>query len=149
MKKCIFVGYSEDTKEYKLYDHVARKVIISRDVQFVENEAWNGSIERKVRIIDVIGHDVTEDEVVKTPVISQCVVPSKTIIVTHILAQTTSVRFVGVHSTLRAQKNPTSSPSNSTSPEPTLSSLLPRKTRIFHDIYNVDRKNEFSVFALF
>ena len=28
-QKCIFVGYSKDTKEYKLYDHVARKVIIS------------------------------------------------------------------------------------------------------------------------
>ena len=26
--KCIFVGYSEDTKAYKLYDPVARKVII-------------------------------------------------------------------------------------------------------------------------
>ena len=28
--KFIFVGYSEDTKSYKLYDLVARKVIISR-----------------------------------------------------------------------------------------------------------------------
>ena len=27
--KCIFVGYFEDTKSYKLYDHVTRKVIIS------------------------------------------------------------------------------------------------------------------------
>ena len=27
--KCIFVGYSKDTKSYKLYDPVARKVIIS------------------------------------------------------------------------------------------------------------------------
>ena len=35
--KCIFVGYSEDTKSYKLYDLVARKVSISHDVQFVEN----------------------------------------------------------------------------------------------------------------
>ena len=32
-QKCIFVGYSEDTKEYKLHDLVARKVIISHDVQ--------------------------------------------------------------------------------------------------------------------
>ena len=30
-QNCIFVGYSEDTKSYKLYGHVARKVIISRD----------------------------------------------------------------------------------------------------------------------
>ena len=28
-QKCIFVSYSEDTKAYKLYDHVARKLIIS------------------------------------------------------------------------------------------------------------------------
>ena len=37
--KCIFFGYFEDTKSYKLYDHVARKVIINHDVQFVENES--------------------------------------------------------------------------------------------------------------
>ena len=36
-QKCIFVGYSEDTKAYKLYDPVTRKVIISQDVQFIEN----------------------------------------------------------------------------------------------------------------
>jgi hypothetical protein len=56
-QKCIFVEYSEDTKPYKLYNPIARKVIISRDVQFVENEAWDGSIERTFRIIDVIGND--------------------------------------------------------------------------------------------
>ena len=33
--KCIFVGYSKDTKAYKLYDPVARKVIVSRYVLFV------------------------------------------------------------------------------------------------------------------
>ena len=44
-KKCIFVGYSEDTKAYKLYDPVTRKVIISRDVQFVKNESWDGTID--------------------------------------------------------------------------------------------------------
>jgi hypothetical protein len=31
-QKCIFVGYSEETKGYKLYDPVARKFIISLDV---------------------------------------------------------------------------------------------------------------------
>jgi hypothetical protein len=30
--KCIFVGYSEDSKSYKLYDPIARKGIIIRDV---------------------------------------------------------------------------------------------------------------------
>ena len=41
--KCIFVGYSEDTKTYKLYKPVARKCIISHNVQFVENEAWDSN----------------------------------------------------------------------------------------------------------
>jgi hypothetical protein len=31
-QKCIFFGYSEETKGYKLYDPVARKVIINHDV---------------------------------------------------------------------------------------------------------------------
>ena len=68
--KCIFVGYSEDTKAYKLYDLIARRVIISCDVQFVENEAWDGSITKILKIIDVIEHDDIEDEVVQTPCIS-------------------------------------------------------------------------------
>jgi hypothetical protein len=74
--KCIFFGYSEDTKAYKLYDPIERKVIISRDVQYLENESWDGSIERIVKVIDATGHDDTEDEVVQTPIIIQCVVPS-------------------------------------------------------------------------
>jgi hypothetical protein len=68
--KCLFVGYSEDTKSYKLYEPIAIKVIISRDVQFVENEAWDGSIEMRVKILDDIKHDDIEDEVVQKPIIS-------------------------------------------------------------------------------
>ena len=49
--KYIFVGYSEDTKACKLYDPVTRKVIISRDVQFVENESWDGTIENNFKIV--------------------------------------------------------------------------------------------------
>ena len=49
--KCIFVGYSEDTKSYKLYDSVIRKVIIIRDVQFVKNETWDGTADINVKIV--------------------------------------------------------------------------------------------------
>ena len=56
-QKCIFVGYSEDTKAYKLYDPVTRKVIISRDVQFVENESWDGTVDTNVKIVSNIDHD--------------------------------------------------------------------------------------------
>ena len=40
-KKCIFIDYSEMTKGYKLYNPLTKKVIVSRDVQFLEDEAWN------------------------------------------------------------------------------------------------------------
>ena len=59
------------------------------------------------------------------------------------------MRFAGENSTPRAQKTPTRSSSSSTSLDPTLSSMFPRKTRILHDIYNVDTTTSFSFFSLF
>jgi hypothetical protein len=50
---------------------------------------------------------------------------------------------------LERNKPLASSPSSSTSPNPTLASFLPRNTRIMRDIYNEDATNSFSVFALF
>ena len=66
-QKCIFVGYYEDTKAYKLYDPVARKVIITRNVQFVENKSWDGSVENNVKIVSNVEHDDMAQEVVQTP----------------------------------------------------------------------------------
>ena len=73
-QKCIFVGYSEDTKAYKLYDHVARKVIINLDVQFFENESWDGIVEINVKIVLNVDNDDMAEEVVQTPHVSQPVV---------------------------------------------------------------------------
>jgi hypothetical protein len=42
-EKCIFIGYSETSKAYKVYNPVTNKVVISRDVIFSENEAWTWS----------------------------------------------------------------------------------------------------------
>jgi hypothetical protein len=67
----------------------------------------------------------------------------------HIPTQTTLVKSIGAQSTPRVQQNPTSSPSSSISPNPTLASLLPRKTRSLCDIYNEDTTNSFSVFFVF
>lgn len=39
--KCIFIGYSEEFKGYRLYNPDSEKLIISRDVIFNENDAWN------------------------------------------------------------------------------------------------------------
>ena len=38
-KKCIFIGYSEESKAYRLYNPSTNKFVISRDVQFIEEEA--------------------------------------------------------------------------------------------------------------
>lgn len=39
----VFIGYESGTKRYRLYDPVAKKLHISRDVIFQENEAWKWS----------------------------------------------------------------------------------------------------------
>ncbi|KAL3611553.1 hypothetical protein D5086_002573 [Populus alba] len=39
-EKCIMLGVSEEAKAYRLYNLVSKKVIISSDVVFVENEKW-------------------------------------------------------------------------------------------------------------
>jgi len=42
-KKCIFVGYGNETKGYRLFDTVRQKIIFSRDVVFNEQEYCSGS----------------------------------------------------------------------------------------------------------
>lgn len=37
-RKCVMVGYSKESKAYRLLDRSNRKIIMSRDVQFIENE---------------------------------------------------------------------------------------------------------------
>ena len=36
--KCIFIGYSEESKAYRVYDLVKKQVLINRDVVFKELE---------------------------------------------------------------------------------------------------------------
>ncbi|KAI0503926.1 hypothetical protein KFK09_014872 [Dendrobium nobile] len=40
-KKCVFVGYSESSKAYKLYDPITKKVVVNRDVRFEESLTWD------------------------------------------------------------------------------------------------------------
>ena len=53
-------------------------MIISRDVQFVENESWNGTVDINVKIVLNVDNDDMEEEVVQTPHVSQPVVASST-----------------------------------------------------------------------
>lgn len=48
--RCVFLGVSEESKAYRLYDPTAKKVIVSRDVVFEEDESWNwGRNDKDVR----------------------------------------------------------------------------------------------------
>ena len=53
-------------------------MIISRDVQFVENESWDGTVDINVKIVSNVDHDDMVEEVVQTPHVSQPVVASST-----------------------------------------------------------------------
>lgn len=46
-EKCIFIGYSEETKAYKLYNSDTQTMIISRDVNFDEKGTWDWSEKKK------------------------------------------------------------------------------------------------------
>jgi len=35
------LGVSDESKAYRLYDPISKKIIISKDVVFEENECWN------------------------------------------------------------------------------------------------------------
>lgn len=44
-KKCIFIGYDEQSKAYRLFNPITKKVIVmSRDVVFKDDESWDGNI---------------------------------------------------------------------------------------------------------
>ena len=48
-EKCIFIGYSEESKAYKLYNPLTKKLAVSRDVVFNEAEAWSWSNEETAK----------------------------------------------------------------------------------------------------
>jgi len=61
-QKCIFVGYSEESKAYRLYNPITKKYVISRDVVFKEEEAWDGSIDKLVGEEAVTPHAEDEED---------------------------------------------------------------------------------------
>lgn len=63
--KCVNLGISEESKAYKLYDPVAKKIIVSRDVIFDETKGWEwDGKSQKLQSIDVeesVDPSVAED----------------------------------------------------------------------------------------
>ncbi|MCH92472.1 retrovirus-related pol polyprotein from transposon tnt 1-94 [Trifolium medium] len=47
--KCVHLGVSEESKAYKLYSPIDKKIIISRDVVFDESKGWNWGESSKIQ----------------------------------------------------------------------------------------------------
>ncbi|KAG0482864.1 hypothetical protein HPP92_010948 [Vanilla planifolia] len=50
-EKYIFIGYSKESKAYKLYNPLTKKVFISRDVVFVKEDTWKWTEEKDDKTI--------------------------------------------------------------------------------------------------
>ena len=48
VKNVFLLDSSEESKAYRLYNPITTKYVISRDVVFKEEEAWDGSIDKLV-----------------------------------------------------------------------------------------------------
>ena len=59
-EKCIFVRYNEESKEYRFYNPITNKYVVSRGVVLKEEEASDGTIDIPVAEGVVSPH--TEDE---------------------------------------------------------------------------------------
>lgn len=60
---CVLLGVSEESKAYRLYDPVSKKIVISRDVIFEEERQWDWdkSYEEQL-LIDLEWNDDVENE---------------------------------------------------------------------------------------
>lgn len=47
----IFIGYSTVSKAYKIFQLQTKKIIISKDVHFLEDEEWNWDDKRKTNLV--------------------------------------------------------------------------------------------------
>eukprot|EP00253_Pinus_taeda_P034654 PITA_34654 len=128
---------NEESKAYRLYNPSTKKFFVSRDVQFIEEEAWDGSIEKTVNVKSSLLHD--EDDEETTEIHLQTAVPTQG-------QQETPLR-----------RNESASPSTSQggNSSASLSTCTPnkrgKKFRNLSDIYDQEVANEGmnSLFALY
>lgn len=52
--QCVLLGMSEESKAYRLYDPVSKKIIVSRDVFFEENECWDWGRSNEEARLDIL-----------------------------------------------------------------------------------------------
>eukprot|EP00253_Pinus_taeda_P031401 PITA_31401 len=100
-EKCVFVGYCDESKSYKIYNPSTNKLIVSRDVQFIEDEAWDGSLEKTVNVKTIVSHEEEQEgATTNNPSLVAPPPPQK-------IQQTTPQ--AGIRTSLRSQGNASSS----------------------------------------
>uniref|UniRef100_A0A2N9FP23 Integrase catalytic domain-containing protein n=1 Tax=Fagus sylvatica TaxID=28930 RepID=A0A2N9FP23_FAGSY len=70
--QCVLLGMSEESKAYRLYDPASKKIVVSRDVVFEENECWDWGRSNEEARLDILEwgdsneegseHDQSEEE---------------------------------------------------------------------------------------
>lgn len=62
--KCVLLGVSEESKAYRLYNPISKKIIVSRDVVFEEDASWDWgrSVEEAKQEVLVWGDNEEEEE---------------------------------------------------------------------------------------
>jgi hypothetical protein len=65
--KCVHLGVSDESKAYKLYNPVEKKIIISRDVVFDESKGWDWDNKEKHIDNSSITEMLDEDSTVEAP----------------------------------------------------------------------------------
>lgn len=64
---CVFLGVSEESKGYKLFDPIGKKVLVSRDVIFEEDKQWDWDVSYEEQIMVDLewgddGAEVSDDD---------------------------------------------------------------------------------------
>jgi hypothetical protein len=131
-EKCIFVGYSEQSKAYRLYNPITKKLIVSRDVKFQEDKSWDNQTSEM--IVDHIP-SIQEDKQVEAT--GQQASPPR--------LPRLQVQGQG------EQTEHSSSSSSSNDSDPTIENLRNQKTRSLREIYeqndDVDQQAHFSMLS--
>ncbi|GKV36358.1 hypothetical protein SLEP1_g44499 [Rubroshorea leprosula] len=115
-EKCIFVGYSCESKGYRLYNPITKKLIIRRDVVFDENSAWEWN-EGKIQHLSYEESESSEPQAEETEVGQQS---SPTL------------------------SSPTRSPQSAPTPQPrrmftrSMSGAILRKEKPWEQVYDLD-----------
>jgi len=62
--KCIFLGVSEESKGYRLFNPITKRVVVSRDVIFEEKKQWDwDEMDEKQMLVDLEWGDNDGEEV--------------------------------------------------------------------------------------